>query len=43
MRNTQCAVQAVNNVAFSVQKRVFLVKRYVKTESFKTTQSDYNH
>jgi hypothetical protein len=29
--------------AFSAEKRVFLVKRYVKTQSLKTTQSDYSH
>jgi hypothetical protein len=43
MRNTQCAVQAINNMVFNVEKRVFLVERYLKTESFTTTQSDYIH
>jgi hypothetical protein len=36
-------VQAVNNMAFIIGKHVFLVERYLKTESFKTTQSDYSH
>jgi hypothetical protein len=38
-----CAMQAVNNVAFSAEKRVLLVERYFKTESSETTQSDYSH
>jgi len=42
MRRTQCAVQAVNNMASSVEKSVFVVERYIKTESLKTTQSDYS-
>jgi hypothetical protein len=39
----QCALQAVNSMAFSIEKRVILVERYLKTGSFKTTQSDYSH
>jgi hypothetical protein len=37
MRNTQCAVQVVNNMAFGVEKR------YLKTELFKTAGYDYSH
>jgi hypothetical protein len=37
-----CAVQAVSNMTFSIKKRLFVLKRHTKTESFKTTQSDYN-
>jgi hypothetical protein len=43
MRSTECTVQAVNNVAFIVERRVFLMGRCLKTESFETTQSDYSH
>jgi hypothetical protein len=34
-------VEAVNNMAFSAEKHVFLVELRVKTESFETMQSDY--
>jgi hypothetical protein len=33
----------VNIMAFSVWKHVILMGRYLKTESFRTTQSDYSH
>jgi hypothetical protein len=34
----QCAVQAANNMASSVQERTFFVEGHLKTESFKTSQ-----
>jgi hypothetical protein len=43
MRSREWSVQAANNMAFSVEKRVFLMERYLKTEGFKTTQNDYSH
>jgi hypothetical protein len=36
-------MRAVNNAAFSAEKCVLLVERYLKTESSATTQSDYSH
>jgi hypothetical protein len=39
----QRAVQAVNNMAFIVEKHLFLVEPYHKTDSFKTIQSGYSH
>jgi hypothetical protein len=39
-----CAVQAVNNMRFSIQEHMlFLVQCYLKIESFKRTQSDYSY
>jgi hypothetical protein len=36
-------MQAVNIMAFSVEKCVFLVEHYLETELFRTIQSDYSH
>jgi hypothetical protein len=43
VRSMQRLVQGVNNMAFSVGKHVLVVERYLKAESFKTTQVIYSH
>jgi hypothetical protein len=43
MRSTNCAVQAVKNMAVSIEKRLFTVKHYVETDTFRTTQTYYSH
>jgi hypothetical protein len=37
-----CAVQAEDNKASSVEKRMFFMERYLEIESFETTKSDYS-
>jgi hypothetical protein len=43
MRNTECALQAVNNMALRVEKRVLLMQGRLKAESFKATYCDKSY